>query len=264
MADKRPWWGEYHFETDSTRSWQLAGLDLRITRHTAEWHLESYRHPDQHEDLHDWQEQLGSIPLAETARLHRHLFTSTSDSLHLLPRLADRPVVIKPIDPLYIPAGQHATLFVSTPLWLSVWAGHHPEPLLDLPVVRPSDTWFGITPVRGQVCYATKVFCRTELSQLPIRPFRAVTPVSIDNAGPDTMPIERLCMPMPLLELYSATDGRLWTPGLRVERQPNTRIPRVRVDNHLHPAAGNVKRLGSARHADEDTLGRMFEHFLTD
>ncbi len=36
-----------------------------------------------------------------------------------MPRLADRSVVIKPIDPIYIPAGQRGTLYISTPLWIA-------------------------------------------------------------------------------------------------------------------------------------------------
>ncbi len=35
-----------------------------------------------------------------------------------MPRLADRSVVIKPVDPIYIPAGQRGTLYISTPYGL--------------------------------------------------------------------------------------------------------------------------------------------------
>ena len=261
MSDK-PWWGEYSFENGQGRLWQLAGLELRFCRQPGEWQIEVLRQAEQQEDEHGWAFAPESHPALAGARLSRHLFRETRDCLRLLPRLADRPVVIKPVNPLFIAAGQQATLFVSTPVWASAWLEGLGKPILDIPVVHPSDTWFGSSPIRGQLAYATKVFCRTELSQLPIRPFRAVTPVTILNDGNDTMPVERLCLPVPQLDLFSGTDSRLWTPGLRVERQANTRIPRVVVESQRHPASGVVKRLTQARESDHSSLGSMFDLFF--
>jgi hypothetical protein len=48
------WWGEHHFDLDQTRRWHLAGLDLQLKRSAQEWHIESYRHPQQNEDEHSW------------------------------------------------------------------------------------------------------------------------------------------------------------------------------------------------------------------
>lgn len=256
------WWGDFRFEAGASRLWRLAGLDLRVTRTMREWQIEALRSPLQQEDEQPWEllDRAGDH-LADAA-LSRHLFNQTGDRLRVVPALADRPVVIKPLNPLFIPAGQSATLFVSTPLWVQMSVDPVAAPLLDMPVIRPSDTWFGSTPVHGQVCYATKVFGRTELSQLPLRPFRAVTPVKFSNQSDGPMPLERLSMPMPLLDLYAATDNRLWTPGLNVERHAGARHPRVRIDSRIHPEAGVVRLLGRARAQDEDTLSRMFEHLL--
>lgn len=60
-----------------------------------------------------------------------------------MPRLADRSVVIKPVDPIYIPAGQRGTLYISTPLWIAGFVEGQREPIFDLPVILPKDTWFG-------------------------------------------------------------------------------------------------------------------------
>ncbi|RZU45176.1 hypothetical protein EV700_1989 [Fluviicoccus keumensis] len=256
------WWGEFDFEPDESRLWRLAGLDVRITRSDSEWVIETLRSSSQHEDVQDWELQAPSpTPLAGSSP-SRYLFTRTTPRLRVLPSLADRSVVIKPVTPLYIPAGQSATLFVSTPVWLQIRHDAGTVPLLDLPVIRPSDTWFGPTPAQGRLCYSTKVFGRTDLGQLPVRPFRAMTPVAISNDSPETMQVERLCMPVPSLDIYSATDGRLWTPGLLVDRLPGSRQIRVRLDTRMHEAAGVVRLLSRAREHDADTLSRMFEHFL--
>lgn len=256
------WWGEFRFETGESRCWRLAGLDLRVTRSDREWQIESFRSPLQHEDEQPW-EVLSPAPLPlENAVPGRHLFNRTSPLLRILPAAADRSVVIKPVNPLYIPGGQSAVLYVSTPLWVQVRTEKEPFPLLDEPVIRPSDTWFGLSPAQGRLCYGTKVSGRTDLGQLPVRAFRAVTPVSIRNDAPDPMPVERLCMPMPLLDLYAATDGRLWTPGLLVDRHPGARQPRVRIDPQMNEAAGVVRLVNRAREQDVDTLSRMFDHLL--
>lgn len=256
------WWGEFGFEPGEGRMWRLAGLDVRLSRHEREWVLETSRSPFQHEDVQDWELLHPSLAAPENAAPSRFLFNRTGEKLRVMPALADRSVVIKPVTPLYIPAGQSATLFVSTPVWAQVRVEGLDSPLMDVPVIRPSDTWFGTSPAQGRLCYGTKVFGRTDLSALPLRPFRAVTPVAISNDSPDTMQVERLCMPVPSLDLFGAPDGRLWTHGLLVDRQPGSRQPRVRIDPRMHAAAGVVRLLSRAREHDEDTLSRMFEHFL--
>lgn len=254
------WWGEYPFDPGQIRRWQMAGLDVQIRRAPQEWHIESHRHPQQHEDDHHWQISDDGSPLPDQAVLQRHLFNQTDAKLTILPLMADRSVVIKPVNPLFIAANQATTLFVSTPLWLSVSANQ--SPLLDVPVVRPTETWFGSSPIRGELCYATKVFGRIDLEQLPIRPFRAVTPVHILNRSGNTMPIERINIPAPMLPLYASLDGRLWTPTLEVEQLNHGRIPKVRIDPRLHDHARVVKLLSPARKTNDEDLTRLFEHFF--
>lgn len=262
MMASQVWWGEYSFKAGQTRHWQLAGLELQVRRSPWEWQIESHRHPQQHEDDHTWQIDETEVVLPEQAVLQRHIFNQTGDTIHILPRLADRSVVIKPINPLFIAANQSATLFVSTPVWVSITINDIAHPLLDIPVVRPTDTWFGSSPIRGELCYSTKVFGRLDLDQLPVRAFRALTPVHIINNSTDTMPIERINIPTGLLPLYSSMDDRLWTPTLEVERLNNGRIPKVRIDTRLHTYAGVAKLVNQARQENQDNLIKLFEHFF--
>ncbi len=257
------WWGEYPFELNQSRRWHLAGLDIQLKRNAQEWHIETYRYPNQHEDTHDWSMCDTSEPLPEPSVLQRYIFNQTGDKIKLSPALADRSVVIKPIDPLFIPANQAVTLFVSTPVWMKILTTHAADkPLIDIPIIRPTDTWFGSSPIRGEICYATKVFGRIELAQLPIRAFRAVTPVYIENHSSQTMPIERINIPTALLSLYSATDGRLWTPTLAVELTNNGRAPKLRIDTRLHAQAGVATLQSAARIENQDNFVGLFEHFF--
>jgi hypothetical protein len=150
---------------------------------------------------------------------------------------------------------------VSTPVWLAVLVDG--ATLLDIPVVVPRDTWFGPSTVRGELCYATKVSGRTELGQLPPRPFRALTPVRVRNLGHDAMAVERINIPCPLLPVYGAESGRLWTPALTVEREHGGRHLRIGIDSGITTEAGHVTRLSPPRHEPgEHGLIRVFDTFF--
>lgn len=263
MAYQVPvWWGRLDFALGQTRAWHMAGFDLAITRGAQEWRFQTRRNPGQHEDQHQWR-TLPDAALPEDTPVTRHFFKKTGDALYMLPRLADRSVVIKPVNPVFIPAGEEVTLYVSTPVWVACYAEHFDAPLLDLPVVRPTDTWFGPNTVKGEVCYATRVFGRTDLSQLPPRPFRAVTPIILRNHGADTMPVERINMPVPLLPVYASENGRLWTPPLHVQREAGSRTPRIRLESAMSAEAGTVELLTPARiSGGEHALIRLFDNFF--
>ncbi|MDF2447025.1 MAG: hypothetical protein K0S46_2261 [Moraxellaceae bacterium] len=256
------WWGGFEFAAGTGRTWNLAGLLLAITRQPQEWHFRLLRTPEQSEDNHEWCLQPGEADTA-TAELCRFVFRQTTPWLQLLPRLADRSVVVRPLTPLFVPAGQATTFYVTTPIWLAAYAEGVAEPLLDVPVVIPRDTWFGPSPSRGEVCYATQVTGRTELAQLLPRPFRAVTPVQVANHGSTALPIERINIPTPFLPVYGAESGRLWTPALSITRHAGAAQPHIHIETGISTEAGHVTRLTPARRgAEEHGLIRVFDNFF--
>lgn len=263
MVYRQPvWWGKQSFEPGQGRHWHMAGMDLCIIRQVREWQFQIDRTPAQSEDNHEWHrdDQLPEVPMGE---LRRYVLRQTTGDLTLLPRLADRSVVIRPVMPLFVPPGQEVTFYVSTPVWLACHVEGQETPLLDMPVVRPADTWFGPNTVRGEICYTTQVTGRLELSQLTPRPFRAVTPVRISNLGQDIMPVERINLPVPFLPVYGAESGRLWTPTLHVTAEERQRVPRIRIDSGISTEAGHVALLSPARRgSDEHALIRVFDNLF--
>ena len=262
----RTWWGNVDFTLNETRSWYLGGLTLQVQRAAQEWQISYHRPVVQQENDHTWHE----IPAAEqvllnssaTTTIQRHIFNKTSNQVTLKPQLADLSVVIQPITALFVSPNQQTTLFVSTPVWLNITTDKH-SLLLDTPIIRPSDTWFGANTIQGEVCYATKVLARLDLDQLPIRPFRAVTPIHIINRQSKSIPIERINIPVPLLSLYAAEDGRLCTPTLEVEQFHHSRAPKVTISKHFHPRATNVTLLNSARRQDDENFSHLFENLFS-
>lgn len=256
---KLKWWGDYEFELNRPKTWQFGSLLVRLTRGMQEWRLEYYRPQVQY----DYEQQWHNIDDPELAfpqpvKIERYMFKSTQIKLQLMPRLADRSVVIKPVDPIYIPAGQRGTLYISTPLWMSAFVDGQREPIFDLPIIRPKDTWFGPNHRTGEICYATAVDGRTELHQLKPRAFRAVTPIEFHNTSNQQLRFDRMNVPVPALPLFfSESTGRLWTSQIKVMHEGLDRPPRIRIENRTPPHAGEVTYLQPPR----ETAGALFNMF---
>lgn len=264
MEYRQPvWWGDFTFPAGQGKEWEMAGLELGVARQAREWHVRTRRTAQQSEDNHEWRQRDRTLLEESLAELSRFVFRQTAEHFQLLPRLADRSVVVRPVSPVFVPAGQETTFYVSTPVWLAGYAEGMATPLFDIAVVIPRDTWFGPSPDRGELCYATKVMGRTDLSQLPPRPFRAVTPVHVRNLGHDSMPIERINIPAPFLPVYGAESARLWTPALHVVRTAHNQQLQIRIDTGIATEAGHVSLLTPARRgSDEHALIRVFDNFF--
>lgn len=146
-------------------------------------------------------------------------------TLVVLPRTADRPIVSLPADPFVVP--QHATLvlFVSTPLWVEV--RFEDAAVFDVPTLRPVDTWVGPTTGPGEAAYANRTQCRQELDEIPLRPYRALTPVEVRNRSASPRPLERLRLAVPFLSLFSTDEGRLWTERIELSIEDDRTDSRI-------------------------------------
>ena len=236
--------------------WAAGPLTVWLTPSESEWRIAWSR---------------GSDPLAAAAQVdvdpdppptdaeELRLATSAAAPLTATPRLADRAVVVRPDVPLRVV--DRAVLFVSTPLWLSLSVGDGPG-LLELPTWQPSDTWFGATPTEGQLAYSSRTRARTLAGELAPSLARAVTRVEIHNSASDPMPVYRINLPVPALDLYAA-DGGLWTTSVLLERKPDRETGSLELvpgPPAEHPDAG---RIGVARHpAPQGMLARALSALI--
>ncbi len=259
QTPKQKWWGEHHFELNRPQSWQFGSLLFRLTRGLQEWRLESHR-PDVQFDYEQQWHRIEDPEFAFPPPVHieRYMFKNTSENIQIMPRLANRSVVIRPVDPIYIPAGQRGTLYISTPLWVAGFVEGQKDPLFDIPVILPKDTWFGPNKRTGAVCYATAVDGRTELHQLKVRAFRAITPIEFHNTSHEQLRFDRMNVPIPALPLfYSESTGRLWTSQIKVLHEGADRTPRIRIENRTPPHAGEVMYV----HPPREPGGALFNMF---
>ena len=256
------WWGEQSFALGQTKRFQLGSLWLSLTRDLHEWRLEYHRAKRSEAHTHAWIALDDTHLLPQPTKIERFLFAETQPKLLLLPRLADRSMVVKPINPIFIPAGQQGKLFVSTPLWLTGLPTRQADPLFDLPIIRPNDTWFGPDTLKGEICYATPVFGRTELADLPISGLWAVTPIHFRNRSSQQLQLDRMNLPVDALPLFQSLDnGQLWTSEIEVTQESHLRPPKVRIHQHMPQPAGRVRFINPPR-SNEGSFFRMFDSFF--
>lgn len=238
VAANRPsaprWWGETSLPMGEARRWVLGPTRLWFVRHPHEWLVSSGASDttataglDASVEA-DVAEDHRAVP--DDATTLRFSFAATEPQLHLAPRLADRPVVVRPDTPFYVPAGEEARLFVSTPLWVRVSVGAKDTFLIELPSHRLSDTWFGPNTLDGELCFAARTSARLELASLPRRAHRAATPVVVRNRAAEPLLLDRLKVPVGLLSLFADASGALWTERVTLVREQDGDLAAIQLD----------------------------------
>ena len=247
------WWGKHHLALNQRWCWYMGQRAFVIERRESEWIVSNIETAEESNDelksddcqhtpfnlINEKQQKKGSVV--------RYLQANTPDTLTILPYLADRSVIARPSHPLHILPGQQVYLYVSTPLWFTASVADIDVKMLDLPFWRPSDSWFGASKSDGELCYAKYTDARLELSMIERRPHRAITPIKIINRHKDTLMIERLNLPVTLLNLYSDQDGQLWTQSCTITRNANHDAAELDLAKHAPTEATGAKHVVSPR-----------------
>jgi len=169
-----------------------------------------------------------NAPWLEIGKLEEQRFPLSFEELMVSPHLADRTVVARLNQAVLLPPGETVVLYVGSPLWLQFrWREHM---LLDLPLARLSDTWFGPNTRSGELCYASETHARLNLNDVGPRPYKAFTQVEIKNLAEDMLKLERINIPVPNLSLFHG-DDRWWTGRVRVTRNETGGNGEIKVFN---------------------------------
>lgn len=256
----RPWWGEYPLADGERLELSLGALRAAVFCLGEEWQVFSAiaAEPDAKAGL-----QLATrtgAPAADAyAAAERFLFTRARERLHLGPRLADRPVVSRPVMPFQLAAGEETIIFVSSPVWVAIGTAAPATPLLELPSQRLSDTWFGPSTQEGELCYASSTSARRFLHELSARAHRAVTPVQINNYASTPLRLDRISLPTPFLSLYGDARGALWTQAITLLREEGSELATLKMEE-TPPREAEAATLvsGPRRSAGKGILVRAF------
>lgn len=226
----KAWWGDYEIGPGETRRWQIGPQSLWITQGDSEWKVLSACGQDRLDTRLAIAEP-AEEPSGDDIDVRRIASRSGSGAIRLGPALPDLPVVVKTIQPFFVPPKEETTLFLSVPLWLRVFLDGRTAELVDIPISRPSDTWFGPDTMTGELCYALRTTARLRSEQLPRRPHRAIAAVRIQNNAPSVLHIEKLKIPVPYLSLFVSDEGHLGTEALTLEREKDSERTKVRLDD---------------------------------
>lgn len=248
MSERADWWGEFEFEPGATKRWRIGPLTLWVTRQAKEWQVAWQRGNELDLDIEVAQ---ASDPAPATLQRSRYLFEK-GKVLHLGVRVADRPVVARPEMPVVVPGGLHATLFVSTPVWLELAAGEPRQRFAEIPTWQPSSTWFGENNIQGALYYAERTRARLERGS-DLYKARAITSVTINNAEREPLRIDRIALPLPSMSVFRDEQGALCTEHAIVDHVTNQDAP-VRVQRSPLPELGKTTLISSAREGRETNL----------
>lgn len=237
------WWGEFEIELGGCRYWRIGALSLWVTRLEHEWQVAHRWSNDPFDDTFEFERSDVDVP--EELERRRYLFVEGGTTLRLNPRVADRPVVARPQQPLIVPAGESARLYVASPLWVELAVGKPSVAFAELPLWRMSSTWFGEDTLDGSLCYAT----RSRASLQPVRTTRSprvFTSVDLRNACAAALQVQRLALPLPQMSVFCGDGDQLWTEATRVSYDPEVVAP-VSIESAPPREAGAVTLISSPR-----------------
>ena len=240
------WAFPYALNPGETHYHELSHTQVWVTLLDQEWQVRYQRMPDD-VDQQRWLQAVSQVLPDSELKEQRFVRPDAGTQVKYLPVMSELPMVIRPYQPLTIPADSECTIYVGTLLWMRIQVGDKGTRLLELPLADPSMTWVGRNTMEGELCYSAATFARLVLDAVPKRPWRAITPVHIVNRQDAPLLLERFNLPTPLLSLHRNDMGQLWTPGVTVICETGMNSARLRVDHNLIAAAGKCTLVSAAR-----------------
>ncbi len=229
-------WGPLALSPGEEVEWSLGSLTLRLRRRAEELWL--------HGSLED--EPSSAVPDAEWIRWAM----SAEEELELQPALPDRPVVVSPEQPFFLPPAGRARVFVRIPLFVRVRllgdAGSGTT-LEELPSMVLSDTWWG-TFTEGELGYWLETHARRAVKPELFEPHMAVCPFLLVNGSDQALPVERFALRVAYLTLFGR-DRAVWTDEVQVRYRGGLEGSEIRYTGQVPPDAGEVQRIAPSREA---------------
>jgi len=248
------WWGDYSLAAGTSGVWKIGAFSVRLERTEKEWRIYLKRGSVHGESGADVSVEIPAEVGEQFQGLKRYCFRETTGLVRLMPALADRPVVTRPFLPFYVPSRQEATIFASSPLWITIHVNDPPQQMDEFPIFRPSDTWLGASTMDGELCYASRTNCFLSPEEVPGRPHRAITPVKIWNRALGPLLLERVSLPVKHLSLFAGSDGNLWTEHVTLERTEGGVSADLRITEGPPPYAGEASLVSEPRERLEKNI----------
>ena len=253
------WWGDFQLPVNESLHWTIGPFSLQVLRREREWLIWHHKTTDTIADDEVWRIERNQELSLENGDVQRHVFSGTENLFSIGPKLADRPVIVKTARPLHIQSKQQIDIYVSSPLWFSITVHNAKIDLQEVPIIRPSDTWFGPSTLVGELCYSSTTQGRLYLSDLPQRPHRAISPVRIKNQADKPLLLTQFSLPAPYLSLFDTEKGGLWTEAITLLNDDDSDMAKVSFsESPLAPYAKAKKIAKSREKKDRNMLLNTF------
>jgi hypothetical protein len=193
---------------------RAGSLVIYIRRIDDEW-LFSYTLGDESEAATSFDVAgVGSEALSEDLEWER-LVSAREESIHAIPVLPDRPLVIRPKSSVSIFPDRFAKFYVAVPVWLRFVAkrGRETTDIIDIPSRKLSNTWFG-DPGGGELCYSLDAPLMRTNDQLETGPLEATCSLVVRNGSVGKLNFERICVHVENLSIFG--EQNLWTNEIKV------------------------------------------------
>ncbi|SHJ70273.1 hypothetical protein SAMN02745165_02969 [Malonomonas rubra DSM 5091] len=248
------WWGDFQLSVNESLRWTIGHFSLQVLHREKEWLIWHKTTTDTLADDALWQIEKNQELNLDEGDVQRHVFSNTENLFSISPKLADRPVVVKTAKPLHIQTKQQIDLYVSLPLWFAVSAHKSKIDLQEVPIIRPSDTWFGASTRSGELSYASTTQGRLYLSDLPQRPHRAISQVKIKNQADKPLLLTQFSLPAPYLSLFDTGHGGLWTEAITLLNDDDTDMAKVSFSEAPPSPYAKAKKITKAREKKDRSM----------
>ncbi len=233
--------------------WQIGAVRFAVQRQELEWLIARAERPEG--ENNEWyQSRSSEAPAGFEDQWARYVCGDSGKPLYIMPALADRPVVSRPISPFTLFPGEQVHIYVSTPLWARVVTEEKGTLLKEFPLLPLSDTWFGPNTREGELCYAARTHARVLLEDVPCFAHRATCSILLKNRADTALVLERLNLPVNYLGLYQNSEGELWTEEIEMVREGETGTAKLKIKPGPPAGLKGIKTIATSREKTQSGL----------
>lgn len=254
MRSLQQFWSPRRIGEDRVTLARLGPLRLWLARAEKEWgYAVEYGELSHVLDI----AQVPEDVLPETLDWTTVLFRTAPREFQLRPTVPDRPVVIKPLHGVTLPAGESSRFYALMPVFLELvfTEGRTEHVLGTLPSRVLSDTWFG-TAQEGEFAYSIPFPATRDFGELERYPHHIICTVEIENHAKDHLAFEKICLRPQYLGLYCGSEN-VWSSPVEVRNESRSRTTTVRYPKKAPEEAGDLTEVAGPKERAEKGLQRF-------
>ncbi len=239
-------WRQHEIQADTVREWQVGPLCIWCKKSEKEIQI-AYRQSEDEQAGNQNPENLDDL------KWIRWALEKKQDKIELLPVLPDRPLVVKPESSFWLTRNIKANIYVRVPVWIQInLAGRRKaKPLMEIPSVRLSNTWFGDF-FEGELSYWISTGAQREV-EVDTQPHLIICPVQLVNGSDEDLLVEKICLRVSTLSIF-LSQGRLWTDMNKIVYKGSSDVSQVQATGSAPAEAQSAELLALPRSPHKKNL----------